>query len=300
MLLIFSFYQLFAVAMQEGMRYYFSCRTNSRLYDKHMSLLKDSKAVQEKAFEASPIKIELKNVSLAYPSSEKSVLKNIDLSFMSNEKIGLIGENGAGKSTIMKLLSGLYENFDGEMSYNGVKINAELSKDMVSSVFQDFTLIKTVSIRDNIACRLSSESEFEEIDKKISSIIDELELNCSWKPSDILGSQFGEGFRDLSSGQAQLVAILRAIYNNREILILDEPAASLDVEKERKLYKSIEALRAGRIIFLVSHRMSAVHEADEVWVLKNGEIIAKGSHKELMKGCEYYSRLYTTQEKLYK
>lgn len=252
--------------------------------------------------EADPGKegLNAENLSFSYCESGEKTLKNIFFSAKKPSVIVVVGENGAGKSTIMKLLSGLYDNFEGELSYNGSRIDEGLSKDFVSTVFQDFSLIKTVSIRDNIACRLLDEKDTDEADKKIADIIDLLELDCAFKPSDILGSQFGNGFKELSSGQAQLVAILRAVYNNREILILDEPAANLDVEKERQLYKSIERLKEGRIIFLVSHRMSAVHEADEIWVLKDGELIARGSHKELMKGCTYYSRLYTTQEKLYK
>ncbi|OFI46373.1 hypothetical protein BG262_04985 [Floricoccus penangensis] len=251
----------------------------------------DIEAVEEEASSVSEESLIAKDLSFGYKNHK--ILKGINFEVDDKKLIVVIGENGAGKSTLIKLISGLYQPEIGQLSYKKLKMYGSKFKN-ISSVYQDFTLINDLSIKQNIACSLN-----EIDDERIESDINKLNWNTTFDINDSLGKELDDDYVELSGGQAQQVAVLRALYQDRDILILDEPAAALDIEKEKGLYDSIARLRGQKIIFLISHRLSAATKADEVWFMKDGRIQARGTHEQVMKESEDYNHLYSIQASRY-
>lgn len=235
--------------------------------------------------------IEFKNVYFTYPSREKSVLKGVSFTIESGKKYEIVGENGSGKSTILKLLLSLYDNYQGEILVNGKELR-EYKTNPFSVVFQDYAKFY-LSLEDNIRIgNLSASKEtLEVIMKKFN--LHNIVAKGILRNSDEEGS-------NLSIGQWQRVAIARCFINNKNAFILDEPNASLDIHQETNLYNAFKEIEDHKISIIISHRLGLSKLVDEIIVLNDGKIEAVGSHHELMKSKEgLYYKMYENQRGLY-
>ncbi len=236
------------------------------------------------------INLRLENVSFKYPCSESNALKNICLSIKRNETIALVGENGSGKSTLCKIILGLYEPEEGKI-YRGKETN-------VSAVFQNYCKYK-FSLKDNISI-----SEFNNVadDEKILELCRNVSINVKEiQYHDGINTVLGRDFDgiELSEGQWQRVAIARGLYRHSDLIVLDEPTASIDPLEETRLYKDFLHICKTKTAIVVTHRLGSAKIADRIVVLKNGKIIEEGKHDELMKLKGEYSRLFDAQRKWY-
>lgn len=246
--------------------------------------------------------IEFCHVGFAYADGTP-VLRDVSFRVDKGRKIALVGYNGAGKTTLIKLMTRLYDPTEGEILLDGVNIKeydvGELY-DLFGIVFQDFAKY-AVSLRENItfgdATRPVDEARLEYAAKQ--SCADEFIERLPRGYDTPLMRFFEDDAVDLSIGQWQKVSIARAFYKDAEILILDEPTASLDPMAEAEIFRQFDTLRAGKTTVFVSHRLSSATDADDIIVMQCGRIIEEGDHKTLMeKGGAYY-KLFTLQAEKY-
>ena len=247
-----------------------------------------------------PIKIgfEFENVSFSYPGSEKKVLSHVSFRFRAGEKIALVGENGAGKTTLVKLLARLYEPTEGRILLDGVDLrdySVEGLRHEIGVIFQDYMRYDMLAA-ENIGLgrveRLSEESRIQSSAQK--SLAAPVISGLPKTYQQMLGRRF-EGGVDLSIGQWQKIALARAYMRDAQILILDEPTASLDARAEFEVYQRFVELTAGKMAILISHRFSTVRMADRILVLEQGFIAEQGSHNELLALGGKYSELFELQ-----
>jgi ATP-binding cassette, subfamily B, bacterial len=250
-----------------------------------------------------PITIEFKNVSFKYANSEKYVLKNLNLKINPGEKVAIVGENGAGKTTIVKLLCRLYQVNEGEILINNININ-ELSIESwyknLGVLFQDYNTYNQLSAKENIAI---GDSTFDIDDEKVLNAAKaanavEFINDYKYKFDQILSEKFKEGIRP-SGGQWQKIAIARFFYRNSPVIIFDEPTAAIDAISEAKIFTEIYGFLKGKTVIIVSHRFSTVRNADRIIVLHKGEIIEDGTHKELLDHGGKYTQAFNTQAEGY-
>ena len=247
--------------------------------------------------------IEFENVSFRYPGSERFVIKNVSVKIDPGDTVVLVGLNGAGKTTLIKLLTRLYDPTEGRILLDGHDIREyeveELYK-IFGIIFQDFGKY-AVSVTENIA--------FGEIEK---DIIDEnIRKAAEESDADTFISKLPDGYNtplmryfedngiELSIGQWQKLSIARAFYSDSDILILDEPTASLDPMAEQEIFNQFDRLREDKTTVFVSHRLSSATTANKILVLEYGELIETGSHDELMAKRGRYYELFSTQAKRY-
>ncbi len=247
--------------------------------------------------------IEFKNVSFRYPATEKDVLKNINITFNAGETVMLVGLNGAGKTTLIKLLTRLYDTTDGVILLDGRDIkeyDTESLYKIFGIIFQDFGKY-AVSVKENIRFGNVEREENDEAVIEASRQGDAhgfIERLPDGYDTPLM-RYFEENGIELSIGQWQKLSIARAFYSDSDVLILDEPTASLDALAEQEIYKRFDELREGRTTILVSHRMSCATTADKIFVLEHGEVIEEGNHQELMALEGKYHELFTTQASRY-
>lgn len=244
--------------------------------------------------------LSVKDMSFVYPNAEERTLKNINQSFEVGKKYAIVGENGSGKTTFIKVLMRLYEPSDGQIRLNLIEAGKyHLSEyyQLFGVVFQDYRLL-SFKLGQNIAVS-------QEYDKDLSlSIINEVGLdNLLQKlPAGLetyLGKEFEESGVNLSGGQAQKVAIARALYKDAPIMILDEPTAALDPSAEFEIYQKFSEITEDKTAFYISHRLSSCRFCDEVLVFDKGEIIQRGSHDELVNQGGKYNELWHAQAQYY-
>lgn len=245
--------------------------------------------------------IEFKNVSFKYPNTDKYILKNISAKIKAGEHLAIVGQNGAGKTTFIKLLCHLYDNYEGEILVNGKEAKeynfVEYMK-MLSVVFQDFRLF-AFTIKENVTVFDDKNTDLEEIYKiaGIDKWIDSLDE----KDQTYIYKMFVENGVEPSGGEGQKLAIARALYKNAPIVVLDEPTAALDPISEYEVYKNFDKLVDGKTAIYISHRLSSCRFCDRIIVLNDGSIVEEGSHEELMKNNSgLYYNMYSTQAKHYK
>ena len=247
--------------------------------------------------------IELRNVSFRYPGTERDVLRNINVTIEPGETLVMVGLNGAGKTTLIKLLTRLYDPTEGVILLDGRDIreyDVEELYRMYGIIFQDFGKY-AVSVKENIA--------FGDIEKGIAD--DEIVAAAKASNADDYITALPKGYDtplmrffesdgiELSIGQWQKLSIARAFYSDSDVLILDEPTASLDAIAEQEVFSQFDKLRKDKTTIFVSHRLSSATVASKILVLKDGELIETGNHSELMaKRGEYYE-LFSTQAKRY-
>lgn len=245
--------------------------------------------------------IEFVKVSFKYPRSEDYVLKNVNIKISQGEHLSVVGLNGAGKTTFIKLLCRLYDVTEGEIRIDGVNIkeySEEEYRRLFAVVFQDFKLF-AFSLRENIA--LADEAD----DERIAAVLkqsglygDAMKLEHGLDTN--LFKTFDEKGTELSGGQQQKAAISRALYRNAPIVILDEPTAALDPVAEYDIYRSFDALVGGKTAIYISHRLSSCKFCDRIAVFSEGTVKEYGTHEELaaIQGG-IYSEMFGAQAQYY-
>ncbi|MDD3726282.1 MAG: ABC transporter ATP-binding protein [Candidatus Ratteibacteria bacterium] len=236
--------------------------------------------------------LEFKNLWFSY-EDEKYVLKNISFNITPGGMIAIVGPTGAGKTTLINLLARLYEIDKGEILFDGTdirKIKKESLRNILGVVLQD-TYLFSESVRENIRYgRLeATDKEIEEVCKAIKA--EEFILTLPEKYETVLS----DGAQGLSQGQRQLIAIARAMLSDPKILVLDEATSNIDTKTEMNIQKSMLNLMRGRTNFVIAHRLNTIKNADLILVINEGEIIEKGTHKELMETKGFYYNLFTSQ-----
>lgn len=245
--------------------------------------------------------IEFRNVSFTYKGKSKQALHKVNCRFSGKEKVAIVGENGAGKSTFIKLLCRLYEPESGEILINGINIK-EFSyqeyKEKISAIFQDYQLF-SFNIAENIG--LQDEIEEARILKDLQQLgMKEVIAALDQGVYTALHKDFDPHGFEPSGGQGQKLAIARALYKDALIIVLDEPTAALDPRAENEIYNTFSNLVKGKLAIYISHRLSSTRFCDTILVLKEGSLIECGTHEELLDLHGLYAELYAMQAKYYR
>ena len=247
--------------------------------------------------------IEFKNVSFAYPGTDRLVLENVNLTIKSGESVVLVGLNGAGKSTLIKLLTRLYDPTEGVILLDGRDIrdyDVDALYDLFGIIFQDFgryaePVSENIRFGDVYADGSDDDFSLAAEHANADEFINKLPLGYETP----LTRMFEDDGIELSGGQWQKLSVARAFYKKSDILILDEPTASLDAIAEKEVFDRFVELGEGKITVYVSHRLSSATSAGKIVVISDGRIIEMGTHQELMKLGGEYHRLFTTQAERY-
>ncbi|HEX4277438.1 MAG TPA: ABC transporter ATP-binding protein [Bryobacteraceae bacterium] len=247
--------------------------------------------------------IEFRNVSFRYPGNAKYVLRHLSFKIPVGEHVALVGENGEGKTTLVKLLARLYEPTSGAIYLDGVDLRDYKLEDLRSQVgiiFQDFFRYD-FPVRENIgAGRVERIHDDDAVwDAARKSGVDAVVNRLPGQLEQMLGRRF-EGGVELSGGQWQRVALARAYIRNAQVLILDEPTASLDAAAEAEVFRNFATLMQNRTAILISHRFSTVRMADRILVLRDGQICEEGSHEKLTALGGLYAHLFELQAANYR
>ena len=249
------------------------------------------------------LSFEFVNVSFKYPNSNKYILKNISLKITPKEKIALVGLNGAGKSTFVKLLLGLYKPTDGQILLNGIDIslfNREEYFSIFAPVFQDFSIF-AFTISENITLQPQDEINYKNLQKALSTsgLYKKISRLSQGYNSNLLKILFENGI-DLSGGEKQKLALARALYKESSFYIFDEPTASFDSIAENKIYTKFFNLSKNKSAIFISHRLGSTKFCDTIYFFKDGCITESGKHTELLKQKKDYCYLFYTQAEDYK
>lgn len=248
-------------------------------------------------------RIEFRNVSFSYPGSDRKVLDNINITIDGGESVVLVGLNGAGKTTLIKLITRLYDPTEGTILLDGYDIREYDVSELYSLfgiIFQDFGRY-ALSTAENITIGNLSRSADDDSIKtaaSMSSAADFIEKLPDGYNTP-LTRVFEENGTELSIGQWQKLSVARAFYGKNDILILDEPTASLDAIAEQEIFSKFDELRKGKTSIFVSHRLSSATTADKIIVIDGGRVSEIGSHRELMEMGGTYYELFSTQAKRY-
>jgi ATP-binding cassette, subfamily B, bacterial len=243
------------------------------------------------------------NVGFKYPNSEKWAVRHLNFTLNANEKLALVGENGAGKTTIVKLIARLYEPNEGKILLDGKDLKEyslnELQA-MIGVIFQDFVKFQ-FDISDNIAVgKIDLRADKPRIESAASkSLANQVVEQFEKGYQQLLGKRFDKG-AELSGGQWQKIALARAYMRDAQLIVLDEPTAALDARAEYEVFQRFAELSQDKMAILISHRFSTVRMADRILVLKNGEIVESGTHNELLALNGLYAELFALQAQGYK
>jgi len=247
--------------------------------------------------------IEFRGVGFRYPENDEWVLRDIDLKIRPGEKIALVGHNGAGKTTLIKLLSRLYDPTEGSILIDGIDlrdIDPLALRQKIGVIFQDFVRYH-LPARENIGFgQIEAADDMEAIiESARKSGAHSMIENLPEGYETMLGRWF-HGGHELSLGQWQRIALARAFMRDAEILVLDEPTASLDAQTEYEIFRHFQELTEGKMAILISHRFSTVRMADRIVVIQDGRITEAGSHQELVRQEGVYARLFAMQAEGYR
>jgi len=246
---------------------------------------------------------EFRNVGFCYPGTQRKVLSDFNFHLAPGERIALIGQNGQGKTTIVKLLTRLYDPTEGQILLDGVDLREYDLDDLhheIGVIFQDFMRYE-MTARENIAIgrveHEHTEMEIQEAARRsmAAGVIEKL----AGKYDQMLGRRF-EGGVDLSGGEWQMMALARAYLRDAQVLILDEPTAALDARSEYEVFQRFAELTSGKMALLISHRFSTVRMADRIVVLEGGKLVEEGSHEQLMAQGTRYAEMFEMQAASYR
>lgn len=244
--------------------------------------------------------IEFKNVSFKYPNMESYALKNINIKINNGEHLAVVGRNGSGKTTFIKLMCRLYDVTDGEILINGINIK-EYSKESIISlysvVFQDFKIFST-TLAQNISTNEEYDKErlYDALDK--ANIKDRV-LKMENKECTYLYKDLDKAGVEISGGEAQKLALARALYKDSPIVILDEPTAALDPIAEHEIYNRFNSFVENKTAIYISHRLSSCVFCDKIAVFDKSKLVESGTHQELLTAGEKYFELWNAQAKYY-
>lgn len=247
--------------------------------------------------------LEFRQVSFAYPGQAKPVLQDISFTIRHGEKIAVVGHNGAGKTSLVKLLMRLYEPSSGQVLYNGRDLKdftLPSYRGLFGTAFQDYRVF-SMTIAENVLLRSPQNADdYERVRQALahSGILDKV-LSLPRGLDTILTREFADDGAQLSGGELQKIAIARAFASDFEIAILDEPSSALDPVSEYRLYGTIREVCRDRTVIFISHRLSSATLADRILLLDQGRIIEAGSHNELMALDGTYARMFTMQAENY-
>jgi ATP-binding cassette, subfamily B, bacterial len=242
------------------------------------------------------------NVSFVYPGSDRRVLDRLNLRIDKGQRIALIGENGQGKTTIVKLLTRLYDPTEGRILLDGTDLREYRVEELqgeIGVIFQDFMRYE-MSARQNIAvARIDAAHDDAIREAAHKSLAEEVVARLPRGYEQLLGRRFSGGV-DLSGGEWQKFALARAYLRDAQLLILDEPTASLDARSEFEVFQRFAELTEGKMALLISHRFSTVRMADQIVVLENGRIIEQGTHRQLIALGARYAGMFELQAASYR
>lgn len=264
----------------------------------------DTKSAMEygdKTVDLSDVEIEFKHVYFRYPSAKSDTLKNISLKIRKGERLAVVGRNGSGKTTFIKLLCRLYDADRGEILVNGVNIkelSAECCRKLFSVVFQDFKLF-SLSVSDNLTAGEAPDSVYL---KQCLAKADALEriTRMEKQENTVLYKDIDKNGVEVSGGEAQKIALARALYKNAPVVVLDEPTAALDPVAEHRIYQQFNNFVEGKTAIYISHRLSSCRFCDTIAVFKQGELVEHGAHEDLLTNeTGEYRRLWDAQAKYY-
>ncbi len=289
-------------------------QTLSRLYERNLYMKEyyklldmepmiKSKENAVKIFTDKIPSIEFKNVSFSYPGSKEKVFDNFSMKINPGDDVAFVGENGAGKTTFVKLLARLYDIDSGQILINGTDIR-EVDLDSwyenLGILFQDFNKY-AYSVHENIA--LGRIKDFKNTKKIMeaskNSGAHEFVKDYDMKYKKMLSKEYKKGI-ELSGGQWQKIALARAFFRNSNILILDEPTSAIDAKAEYEIFKKVDEMQKEKTTIIISHRFSTVKKAKRIYVIEKGRIMEQGSHAELMKIKNgQYKEMFELQAKEY-
>ena len=250
-------------------------------------------------FDKNNVEIEFKNVSFTYPNTHNKVLSNINIKIKNHEKLAIIGLNGSGKTTFIKLLCKFYQPDSGTITLNGIdifKIPNDIYYKIIASCFQDYINF-AFPIKENITMQENVPQKIDNILKDVN--LDKLVNSLPKKEETYLNKIFDHDGIELSGGENQKLAIGRALFKNSPIVILDEPTANLDPIAEKELYEYFIKMCQNKTTILISHRLAATRIADNIAVFVNGEIVEYGPFKKLIQENGIYKEMFDMQSKYY-
>lgn len=287
------------LSLSENISYDFSFISQNILNLEHFEKFMSQKEEYDKANQSKIDSsfIEFKNVSFTYPNTKDKVLDNISFKIDMNKTLALVGKNGSGKSTIIKLILKLYKVDTGEILIGNINID-DISRsqlqDLFSVVFQDFSKYE-ITVRENVAL-----SDINKIDDymKIRNCLDSFKLSELGNLDQNLGKIKEDGI-DLSFGQWQKLALARAIFKQATFTIFDEPTSSLDPISENKMYENLHILSSTHGSIFVSHRLASCKMCDEIILIDDGKVKERGSHKDLIYKNGLYKKMYEEQSSWY-
>lgn len=257
-----------------------------------------SKNIGLKQFE-----FKFENVSFKYPGHEKYVLKNINLTIEAGSKLAVVGINGAGKTTLTKLLMRLYEPTEGRILLNGVdvkKYDRDTYFKIFAPVFQNIEIF-AFPVWQNISMKPENETDKNRTMEALErSGLDEKINKYENKIDTMLLRIFDPNGVDLSGGERQRLAMARALYQNREVLVLDEPTAALDALAEDRMYQEFNQMVKGKTAIFISHRLSSTRFCDKIVMFEDGRIIEEGTHEQLINANGKYRNMFQVQAQYYK
>jgi ATP-binding cassette subfamily B protein len=246
---------------------------------------------------------EFRNVSFAYPGTERRVLKDFNFTIEPGQRVALIGENGQGKTTVVKLITRLYDPTEGQILLDGVDLRDYSIDDLhreMGVIFQDFMRYE-MTVRENISV---GQIEVSHTDADIEaaahkSLADEVVKKLAGGYDQMLGRRFVSGV-DLSGGEWQRIALARAYLRDAQLLVLDEPTAALDAKSELEVFERFAELTTGKMALLISHRFSTVRMADRIVVLAGGRLVEEGTHHQLIALGGRYAEMFEMQAASYR
>lgn len=242
--------------------------------------------------------LEFKNVSFRYPGTERDILKNLSFRIEAGKKYAFAGANGAGKTTIIKLINCLYQEYEGEILINGEDIR-NFERGIFSNVFQDFARYP-ISVRENLIIGCKGPVTEMELMRGLKEV--ELEQTVK-KLKDGVNTVLGKikkNSQDISGGEWQKIALGRCVLSKAPVRILDEPTSAMDPVHESRIYRKFQQMSKGKTVLLVSHRLASVKISDCIFVIANGTVAEAGSHSVLMEKDGLYKAMYEEQAKWYK
>jgi ATP-binding cassette subfamily B protein/ATP-binding cassette subfamily C protein len=254
--------------------------------------------------------IQFNNVSFKYPNRSELILDNINLTITPNQKLSIVGLNGAGKTTFIKLLCRLYDPTEGNITFDGIDIREydyEEYMKLFSVVFQDFKTF-SFTIRENLAFGISDEIKnnndeqilIEKVDKSLEkSGLEERIKSLENGINTAVYKNFDKDGMEFSGGEMQKLAIARAIFKDAPIVILDEPTAALDPVAEYEIYSRFDNLIGEKTSIYISHRLSSCRFCDVIAVFHEGKTVQYGSHDELVKLNGLYTKMWNSQAQYY-